>query len=131
VSVQAKRFEYRASVDRAGHALAEDGSPLELTETWTPEHLLLAGLVACSIKSLRHHTSRAGLELAADGSARGTVARREEDGRFALVEVDVRIVATIDPPPESLEELLAKAERDCFVGASLTAKPRYDWVMNE
>lgn len=130
MSGQAKRFEYRASLDRAGHALAEGGSPLELTEAWTPEHLLLAGLVACSIKSLRHHASRAGLALAADGSARGTVARRDEDGRFALVEVDVRIEAELDPAPESLEELLAKAERDCFVGASLTTKPRYEWVVN-
>ncbi len=130
MSGQAKHFEYRASLDRAGHALAEGGSPLELTEAWTPEHLLLAGLVACSIKSLRHHAGRAGLALAADGSARGTVARRDEDGRFALVDVDVRIEAELDPAPESLEELLAKAEHDCFVGASLTTTPRYEWVVN-
>ena len=125
---QAKRFEYRASLDREGRALAEDGSPLELSG-WTPEHLVLAGLLACTIKSLRHHAGRAGLELEAGGSAHGTVARREDDGRFALVEVDVRIEAELDRLPESLEELLAKAERDCFVGASLTAKPRYEWVV--
>ncbi len=129
MSVQPKRFEYRASLDRAGHAFAEESSPLELTEAWTPEHLLLAGLVACSIESLRHHARRAGLGLAADGSARGTVARREEDGRFAFVEVGVRIEAELDPAPGSLEELLAKAERDCFVGASLTVKPHYEWVV--
>lgn len=130
MSGQAKRFEYHASLDRAGHALAEGGSPLELTEAWTPEHLVLAGLVSCSIESLRHHAGRAGLELTAAGSAHGTVARREEDGRFALVDLDVRIEAELDPPAENLEELLAKAERDCFVGASLTAKPQYEWVVN-
>jgi uncharacterized OsmC-like protein len=130
VSGRPKRFEYCASLDRAGNALAEGGSPLDLTEAWTPEHLLLAGLVACSIKSLRHHAQRAGLELAADGSAHGTVAHREEDDRFALVEVDIRIEARLDPAPERLDELLAKAERDCFVGASLTTKPRYEWVVN-
>ena len=124
-----KRFEYLASVDRAGRAYAEDGSPLDLAEAWTPEHLVLAGLLACTIKSLRHHAGRAGLTLAAAGSAHGTVARREEDGRFALVEVDVRIEAELDPPPESVEELLAKAERDCFVGASLKVPPRYEWVV--
>lgn len=127
---EAKRFEYRASLDRAGHALAEGGSPLELAEAWTPEHLVLAGLVACSIKSLQHHARRAGAELVAVGSAHAMVARREEDGRFALVEIDVRIEAELEPPPEGLEELLAKAERDCFIGASLTVKPRYDWVVN-
>ena len=26
--------------------------------------------------------------------------------------------------------LLEKAERDCFVGASLTARPRYTWLVN-
>ena len=42
----------------------------------------------------------------------------------------MRIEAELEPPPESLEELLAKAERDCFIGASLTAKPSYEWVVN-
>jgi uncharacterized OsmC-like protein len=130
VRAQAKRFEYRASLDRAGHALAEDGSPLDLTAAWTPEHLVLAGLVACSIKSLKYHARRAEIQVAAGGSAHATVAQREEDGRFAMVEVDVRIEADLDPAPESLDELLAKAERDCFIGASLTVKPRYEWVVN-
>jgi organic hydroperoxide reductase OsmC/OhrA len=129
MSGQDYRFEYRASIDRAGGALAEGGSPLELTEAWTPEHLLLAGLVTCSIKSLKYHASRAEIHVTAGGSAHGTVARRDGDGRFAIVEVEVRIEAELDPAPESLDALLAKAERDCFVGASLTVKPRYEWVV--
>jgi len=129
MKTQPKTFEYRASLDREGNALAEGGSPLELADAWKPEHLLLAGLVSCSIESLRHHARRAGLGLAAGGSARCTVARRDHDGRFAVVEVDVRIEAELDSPPESLEELLAKAERDCFIGASLTVKPSYEWVV--
>ena len=28
---------------------------------------------------------------------------------------------------EELEQLLMKAERDCFIGASLTATPTYHW----
>ena len=28
------------------------------------------------------------------------------------------------------EELLELAERDCFVGSSLTAKPSYRWLVN-
>jgi hypothetical protein len=31
------------------------------------------------------------------------------------------------PPHDDLEALLAKAERDCFAGASLTAEPTYIW----
>jgi hypothetical protein len=35
------------------------------------------------------------------------------------------------PPGEELAALLAKAERDCFVGASLKPSPRYRWTVNE
>jgi uncharacterized OsmC-like protein len=130
VNARPKRFEYRASLGRDGTALAESGPPLELGKAWTPEHLVLAGLVACSIKSLKYHARRAEIHVAAGGSAHATVAQRDEDGRFAMVEVDVRIEAELDPPPESLDELLEKAERDCFIGASLTVKPSYEWVVN-
>ena len=37
---------------------------------------------------------------------------------------------TLEPRPQSLRELVAKAERDCFIGASLTARPRYHWTVN-
>jgi hypothetical protein len=29
-----------------------------------------------------------------------------------------------------VRDLIAKGERDCFVGASLTAKPTYRWTVN-
>jgi hypothetical protein len=34
-----------------------------------------------------------------------------------------------EPKPDetAVAELLAKGERDCFVGASLTARPSYTW----
>jgi hypothetical protein len=38
----------------------------------------------------------------------------------------------LEPEPEqtALAELLALAERDCFVGSSLTAEPSYRWTVN-
>jgi hypothetical protein len=49
-----------------------------------------------------------------------------------MVETAVDIVVELEPEPDSaaLEELLALAERDCFVGSSLTAKPGYRWTVN-
>ena len=44
--------------------------------------------------------------------------------------VKVDLDVTLDPPPGNVRELLSKAERDCFVGASLTARPRYRWTVN-
>ena len=55
---------------------------------------------------------------------------RTTDGRYAFVRVRVDVDVTLDPAPANVRELLSKAERDCFVGASLTAKPRYRWTVN-
>jgi hypothetical protein len=46
------------------------------------------------------------------------------------VRIKVELDVTLAPTPTSTRELVAKAERDCFVGASLTAKPRYRWTVN-
>jgi organic hydroperoxide reductase OsmC/OhrA len=132
VQARPKRFEYEVSIDRDGRAHAEEGPPLELDEAWTPEHLLLAGLARCTLKSLVYHARRAGISVSAAGTVVGTVTRREDDGRYALVEADCKLDVELDPPPgdDALAKLLAKAERDCFVGASLRASPRYEWRVN-
>ena len=129
---RAKRFGYAVSIDREGLGHAEDGLPLEVPESWTPEHLVLAALVRCTLKSLTYHAGRAGISVSAGGAATGVVTRREDDGRYGLVETGCRLDVELDPPPaeDALAELLAKAERDCFVGASLRASPRYEWRVN-
>ncbi len=128
---RAKTFEFAASVDREGRIEAV-GASLSPPADWLPEHLVLAALVRCSLTSLRHHARRAGIEVAASGAATGTVARREEDGRYAFVEIECRLDVELQPlpPADELRELIAKAERDCFVGASLRASPRYRWQVN-
>jgi hypothetical protein len=49
-----------------------------------------------------------------------------------LVETEVELAVEIapEPEPDGLHDLLALAERDCFVGSSLTAKPSYRWIVN-
>jgi hypothetical protein len=63
-------------------------------------------------------------------SSRTLVTKRETDDRYALVETEVELAVELEPEPEVLAELLALAERDCFVGSSLTAKPSYRWTVN-
>lgn len=129
MAVKAKTFEFEAGIDRAGNATRASAAPLELGPDWKPEHLVLAGLVRCSITSLRYHALRAGITVHASGTARGLITKRESDGRYAFVEIACTIEIALDPPlagPE-LDALLAKAERDCFIGASLTVAPAYDW----
>ena len=122
-----KVLEYAVSVDRGGRMTIPGGAQIEPGEGWSADHLLLAALVRCSLDSLAWHSRRAGHTLAASGEALGHVTKRESDGRYALVDVAVRIDAELTPRADDAEALLAKAERDCFVGASLTVKPEYDW----
>jgi organic hydroperoxide reductase OsmC/OhrA len=119
-------FEYEVLFDGEGRATAQE-STIDIPQTWAPEHLVLAALVDCTLTSLRHHAKREGIEVAATGEADGTVTRNPEHGRFAFVAIEVRLDVGLSPPPADLPGLLAKAERDCFIGASLTAKPRYVW----
>ena len=132
MAMRSKRFEFTVSLDAAGTMRAEGDAPLSPPTGWTSDHLLLAALVRCSLGSLRYHARRAGLALEGSGYAHGVVAQRQGDGRFALVTVEVELEVDLDPAPDpdALRELLAKAERDCFVGASLTAPPSYAWTVN-
>jgi hypothetical protein len=132
VSIRAKRFELAAAIDRDGRLTAEGMDPLETGPAWTADHLVLAALVRCTFSSLRYHANRAGLAVEGEGRAEGLIARRDEDGRFALVELRVDLDIDVAPTPAdaALGELLMKAERDCFVGASLRAAPRYSWRIN-
>jgi uncharacterized OsmC-like protein len=130
VPVRAKVLEFAASIDAEGRVAAEDCRMLELPAEWTAEHLLLAALLRCSLTSLRYHAKRIGSTAAGGGSARGTITQRSTDGRYAFVEIDAELDVSVDPAPEDVSELLLKAERDCFIGASLTAKPSYRWRVN-
>jgi uncharacterized OsmC-like protein len=128
----AKRFEYAASLDAEGRLLAGGESPLVPGEPWTPEHLVLAGLMRCTLKSLTFHADREGVSVRGGAAAEGVVAKREDDGRYAFVEIECGLDVELEPLPEgdTLGELLDLAERDCFVGASLTPSPRYEWRVN-
>jgi uncharacterized OsmC-like protein len=131
MAVKAKELRYAVELAADGALTEEHGVRLETTAEWSPEHLLLAALVRCSLKSLRYHAKRKGIAVrAGTGSSRTLVTKREADERYALVETDVELSVELDPEPDALAELLALAERDCFIGSSLTAKPRYLWLVN-
>ena len=129
----AKELRYGVDLTASGGLTDENGVGLDIPAGWTPEHLLLAALLRCSVKSLRHHAERAGVDVrSASASGRTLVTKRETDDRYALVDTEADLTVEIAPEldPAALADLLTLAERDCFVGSSLTAKPRYRWVVN-
>ena len=130
---KARELRYAVDLTADGELRDENGLVLDVPTEWSPEHLLLAALVRCSLKSLGFHAGRKGIEVrSASGSSRTLVTQRETDDRYALVETEAELAVEIVPEPEpyALSALLALAERDCFVGSSLTAKPSYRWVVN-
>ena len=132
MAVRAKVLTFEANLDRAGRMSAEECPPVELPDEWTAEHLVLIALLRCSLSSLRYHAQQAGLDAVGSGSATGKVTKRDSDERYAFVEIAAELEVEIDPAPEgeALVDLLAKAERGCFISASLTVKPTYRWRVN-
>ena len=130
MALRAKVLEYAASVDRLGSISAHGHEPVALGAGIGPEHLVLAALVRCSIASLRYHARRLGADILGEGRAHGVVTKRASDLRYAFVEIHAAFEVEIEPVPEDLAALLAKAERDCFVSASLTVEPVYSWTVN-
>ncbi len=129
----ARVLEFDVSVDRDRTARSErGGSAISAEDTWSSEHLVLAGLVRCTLASLDYSAKRAGLEVEASGTAHGVVTRREKDGRYAFVTIESRFDVELDPRTEhqAVRDLVARAEKGCFVGNSLIARPRYRWTVN-
>jgi organic hydroperoxide reductase OsmC/OhrA len=130
---RARVFEYDVTVDPewAAHSTRGGASIPHDEEAWTPEHLVLAALARCTLTSFRYHTRRAGLEPRSSATAHGVVTKRDEDGRFAFVEIGVEIDVELgDPGVADVRTLVEAGERDCFVGASLNVSPTYRWTID-
>lgn len=127
-----KEFTYDVRLDDGGAMLADGEGAIQPPESWKPDHFLVAALLRCALKSLRYHAERAGLEASGRAEGRALVTKREADERYAVVEIVASYEIALEPDPGDDETavLLFKAERDCFVGASLTTKPEYRWSVN-
>ncbi len=125
-------LHFDVTVDAAGDARsALGGSPIPKEDEWWAEHLVLAGLVRCTLASMDYAARRAELESEGTGKAHGCVTKRG-DGLHAFVTIDTTFDVSITPAPDAatVAELVAKAEHGCFVSNSLTARPRHRWIVN-
>ena len=126
-------LQFDVEVDREGDARsALGGSPIPRETEWWAEHLVLAGLVRCTLASLDYSARRAGVTVVSSGSAHGVVTKRDEDGLHAFVEIETTLKVHVAPmlDDDGLRGLLARAEHGCFVSNSLTARPRHRWIVN-
>ena len=133
MAVKPRVFEFEIGVDRGRTSRSTlGGSALEREDEWWPEHLVLAALVRCTLASMDYSARKAGLDVVGAGRAHGTVAKRESDGFYAFVNIQSQFEIELDPPPEqnAVRELIAEAERGCFVSNSMEARPRHHWTVN-
>lgn len=119
-----KRLDYSVS--------ERSGTPAHAEPDWTAEHLLLAALARCSLSSLEYYAKRTNVGVSGTADADGVVTRRDSDGRYGFVETRVALDVELEPAldGEELAKLLDSAEYGCFIGASLTATPTYEWRVN-
>ena len=125
-----KELRYTVFLGSDGTLRTDADAGIDEAEGWSAEHLLLAALLRCSAQSLRYSArKRSVTAVDVNGSAKGLVRRRDEDGRYAVVRSDVTLDVELEPKPSrgDLAEILSWAERGCFIGSSLTAKPIYHW----
>jgi organic hydroperoxide reductase OsmC/OhrA len=127
VALAAKTLEYAVELDEGGRLTVPGGGQFVTPEGWSADHLLLAALVRCSIDSFAYHARRAGHTVSGTGSAQGTITKTDDDGRYRFVGIGVRLDVQLTPRANDPAPLILKAERDCFVGASLAVKPEYEW----
>ena len=133
MATTARVLEFDVNVDRDRTARSgRGGGPITPDENWSSEHLVLAGLVRCTLTSLDYSARRAGLDVAASGRAHGVVTKREADGLYAFVAIESHFEVALDPgtDPSAVRDLVARAEKGCFVGNSLVARPSYHWTVN-
>ncbi len=133
MAVVARVLEYDVTIDRDRTARSgRGGGAISGDDAWSAEQLVLAGLVRCTLASLDYSAERAGLQVAASGRAHGTVTRRDDDGRYAFVRIDAHFELELDraTAAEMVSDLVARAEKGCFVGNSLIARPSYHWKVN-
>ncbi|HXG75622.1 MAG TPA: OsmC family protein [Gaiellaceae bacterium] len=123
-------FDVSVDADLVAHS-GLGGSPLPRQVEWWAEHLVLAGLVRCTLASMEYAARRAGLNATGSGRAHGTVTRRE-DGTWGFVDIETTLDLRIAPAPDAstLAEVVDRAERGCFVGNSLAPAPRHRWIVN-
>jgi organic hydroperoxide reductase OsmC/OhrA len=90
-------------------------------DRWSPEHIFLAHCEHNDLE-VREYSAR----------ATGSIERREDDRRYAFTDVKVVVHARMAPGQAGpARDLTEKAERDCFITASTTARIDNDWRILE
>jgi hypothetical protein len=124
-------LHFDVTVDRAGDARsALGGSPLPREVEWWAEHLVLAGLVRCTLASMDYAARRAGLNSLGVGSAHGVVTKRD-DGLHAFVSIETTLEVDLAPAPSRSAARARRQGRARLLRLELADRAaRHRWIVN-
>ena len=138
--VRHKVFDYETrvvrSAGRSGVASAEGRPDLDVSSPpefqgeagrWTPEHLFVAAIEACTMTTFSALAERAGLEVVGYASeASGRLERAEDGFRFTSVVVRPRITLAEEGARATAASVLHEAHEACLIGRSVRAEVRIE-----
>ena len=147
MALRSKVFTYQAELRwQGGHTAAvSSGDRPELPvsppedfsggepDRWSPEHLFLASLQACTMLSFLAHCAHNDLDVEEYGATTtGSIERRQADQRYAFSHFEMEVRARMAAGhADAARALTDKAVRDCFITASTTASVEHDWTITE
>jgi organic hydroperoxide reductase OsmC/OhrA len=118
-----------AIIDASPRASIEAGPPPEFggsNQRWSPEHLLLSAVGACTLATFETFAERAKLEILDwHDTVRGTVDKTHDGLAFTSVAIEVEL-AVIASEVERAHEIFDRAKRHCLVSNSLRVVPIID-----
>ena len=108
-------------------------SPEATTRAGAPSTCSCRRSSSCMMLSFLAHADHADVDVEEYTSAiEGTIRRRADDNRYAFTAIQVRPRIVVGRGQlETARGFLAKAERDCFISASTTAKIDVEWELAE
>lgn len=120
--------EGRSGVLRSqGLPTLEIGAPVEFKgrgDAWTPEHLYVGSVVSCFMLTFLALAEHSKLELASLGvAATGKLANADKTG-YQVTEVILTPTVVVKRVEDvrRVETLIVKAERSCFIAASIKSR---------
>jgi organic hydroperoxide reductase OsmC/OhrA len=96
-------------------------------DAWSPEHLLLASVLACFMFTFRAVAQGSNLDfLSLELTGSGTVDRKEGVTRFTEIVLKPRLVLPKGADPARANRVLDKSKTACLVTASLSTPIRLE-----
>ncbi|MDA8425778.1 MAG: OsmC family protein [Treponema sp.] len=136
METRSKSYTYRMTVrwtgERKGAATCEGKSGIEVATPpefkghpgiWSPEDLFVAAVNSCVMTTFLAYAERAGLGFTAYASeAEGKLELVDGGFRFTEIFVRPRLVLASADDRQKAAEVLARAEANCLISSSITAK---------